>query len=251
MHLSRLVKTSEFAFSAGGNAATFDDVLPDFGPTERVGVVSRTPGSAHRAAGLVLAAVARFYELRLQVSDDFYAYPDFYVFHVGELRGYHGMIDVWPEHKEVVVGGNAESIVSAVNDRGVTRLLIEEAPPAPGLMARETVEGFRQGIRTVYSFDPFGPARPLDDVAVTPSEAGIQAIRQSAEISRSIVGGDLVARLVDGAGAPQSFRRITADEALSVLSGYGDPDPNLTMSERYRRAHALTEADLDRHRYPV
>ncbi len=251
MHLSRLVKTSEFVFTVGGEPASFDDVLPDFGPTERVGVVSRSPGSAHRAAGLVLAAVARFYELRLEKSQDFYAYPDFYVFHVGELRGYHGMIDVWPEHKEVVVAGNAESIVSAVNDRGVTRLLIEEAPPAGGLMARETVEGFRSGLVTAYSFDPFGPADSREGVAVTPSEPGVRAIRASAEISRSVVGGDVVSRLLADAGAPQSFRRIAWDEALSILSGYGASDPNLTMSDRYRQAHALTEADLDRHRHPV
>jgi hypothetical protein len=250
MHLSRLMKTAEFQFSTDGRAIRFDDVFPAFGRNDRVGIVSRTPGSAHCAAGLLLAALARFYEIRLSESDDFYSYPDFFVFHVDELRGYHGMIDVWPEHKEVLVDANPESIVSAVNDRNITQLLLEDASPAPGVMARETVEALRVRLKTAYTFDP-SPVSVATDVFVTSSSAASTTIGQSAEVSRSLLGDEVTEALKAQASQSQAFRSVSADEVLAVLSGYGPSDPNLRMSDSYRSAHALTESDMNRHRYPV
>ncbi|MGK5115688.1 hypothetical protein [Geodermatophilus sp. CPCC 205506] len=245
------MKTREFTYSVRGNAATFDDVLPDFDRNERLGIVSRTAGSSLRAAGLLLAAVGRFYEIRLAESEDFYAYPNFFVFHVGDLHGYHGMIDVWPEHKEVIVGKGPESIVSAVNDRGITRLLIEEAPRARGLMARETVEGLRESLKTAYTFDPFGAGLDGADVVVTPSSTAVGSIAESARASSSILGSELAEHLASRAAEPQFFRPLGVEEVFSVLSGYGESDPDLTFSSDYQRAHALTESDMDRHRYAV
>lgn len=249
MHLSRLLDTGAFGFSVAGATAGFDDVLPGFARNERVAIVCRTPGASHRAAGLLLAAVGRFYEIRRRESDDFYAYPDFYVIHAGRLHGYHGKIDVWPEHKEVVVAADPESVLSAINDRAVTRLLIEQAPPASGLFARETVAALRERLVTAYCFDPAG-SPGADDVVVTPSEAAATAIRQSAESSRELVGDEAADRLVDAAAAPQGFRRLGADDVLSTLAGYGASDPDLRLSERYRRALGVGEATVDRHRYP-
>ncbi len=36
------------------------------------------------------------------------------------------MFDVWPDHKEVTVPDHAEELLQAINDRGITRLLVED-----------------------------------------------------------------------------------------------------------------------------
>ena len=54
----------------------------------------------------------------------FFAYPDYFALHVGQPHGSLRKLDVFPDHKEIVVPADAESIVRAINDRGITRLLV-------------------------------------------------------------------------------------------------------------------------------
>lgn len=250
MHLSRLLRTNDFTYTIGGRRATFDDVIPDLDRDDRVAIVCRTAGATCRAAGLLLAAVARFYEFRLAESDDFYVYPNYYALHVDRLHGYNGSIDIWPEHKEVVVDADPESIVSAVNDRRITHLLIEDASLARGVMARETVEDARRQLKGAFAFSPWGPTSGAD-IVVRPSSAAAAAIAENARASSSVIGDDAAAQLATSASEPQAFRRIGTEEVLALFSGYGASDPYLRMSAAYRAAHSLTPADMDRHRFAI
>ena len=58
---------------------------------------------------------------------------------MGGPLGDHGRLDVWPRRKEVVVEDDPERILEVVDDRAITRLLVEDGsrgsrrtPVAPG-----------------------------------------------------------------------------------------------------------------------
>ena len=132
MHSSRELTSAMFAYTVAGRPAAFADVFPGFDGRDRLGVVVRTPGGALGASVLVLAAVTACYDLERARSADFFRYPDYYLFHVGQPVGPYAMLDIWPDHKEVAVpAGDPEALLRAINDRAVTRLLIEDGRPAP------------------------------------------------------------------------------------------------------------------------
>ena len=41
------------------------------------------------------------------------------------------MFDIWPAHKDVLVGTDAVERLNAITDRGVNILLVPDGPPAP------------------------------------------------------------------------------------------------------------------------
>ncbi len=102
-------------------------MFPDFDEHDRLGIVIHDDLGAAGAASLILAAVTAFYD-RLRAQDEtFFAYADYFAFHVGADTGSLRKLDVYPAHKEVVVPNDAEQILQAINDRGVTRLLVPDA----------------------------------------------------------------------------------------------------------------------------
>src|SRR5262245_58347824 len=106
-----------FAFTVAGRLASFGEVFPDFDGRDRLGIVSRSPGGALGASALILAAITAFYDLERARSTTFFRYPDYFIFHVGTPVGPYGMLDIWPDHKEVAVpAGDPEALLRAIND---------------------------------------------------------------------------------------------------------------------------------------
>lgn len=52
----------------------------------------------------------------------------------------HSSLDVWPPHKEVIVPNEPEQILEAINDRGITRLLVEDVLPLPANFFRDGLQ---------------------------------------------------------------------------------------------------------------
>jgi len=60
---------------------------------------------------------------------DFFIYPDYFLFHVGRPLGDHARLDIWPRRKEVVVPEDPQGVLDAINDRAITRLVVEDGEP--------------------------------------------------------------------------------------------------------------------------
>jgi hypothetical protein len=156
VHTSRQLTNGTFAITAGGAPASVFDLFPDFDRSDRLGIVV---GGPHRLVGaslLVLAAVHRFYELKRQLADEFWIYPDYFAFHVEGPHGHHGAVDIWPPHKEVVVGASGTELLQAINDRAITRLVVEEDGRDPGELQAEAVASARSRLRSAYAYSPRG-----------------------------------------------------------------------------------------------
>ena len=73
---------------------------------------------------------------------------------------------MYPAHKEVVVADDAEQILEAINDRGVTRLLVPDGQPTrsrptPTWSARPCHSAQRR-IRTALVYSPTGQTTGAD-----------------------------------------------------------------------------------------
>jgi hypothetical protein len=243
MHSSRELSSESFAIALDGQPACLDDVLPGFGERDRVGVVVRHPCGAVGASTLLLAAITAFYDRQRARGEDFFIYPDYFLFHVDGPFGDHSMLDVFPAHKEVVVANDAEVLLEAINDRGITWLLVEDREPATPELRRETVASARSRLAGALAYSPGGRVEGGDvriagnDVTesyvkgVLDPEGLIESIddpedpyaaalaRRAAEVNpdqRARIRAERE-RLGEQGRPVETYRRLTIDQALASL----------------------------------
>lgn len=248
MHTADLLSTREFVFSRGGELAGFPDLFPGFTTQDRIGVVALEPGDSLKAAPALLASVGAFYEELHATETDFYLYPDFFVFHVGGLKGRHSPLDVWPESKEVIVPPDPQALLAAINDRGVTRLILPHGPGADGVVMVHAAQLAARRLRTVLTT---AEGTSGHQWSVRPSEAAVPMISRCAQISAELLGDVATADWRADASAAQGYTEISVDEALSALCAAGTTDEFLGFSEEYRARAGLSEGILARDRYTV
>ena len=213
MHTT-VLRSQDFAISVDGQTAALDDVFPGFDAEDRLGIVIHHPLGAAGAGSLILAAVTAFYDHLRATGEPFFAYADYFAFHVGTDHGTLRKLDLYPAHKEVVVPNEAEAVLRAINDRGVTRLLVADGANGSGAAGasepafeRETLYSAQRRIRTALVYSPTG-LTPGADVLVrgsAQSDAYIDAMLGNPE-------GE-----AEEPRPAQSFRRTDPHRALSLL----------------------------------
>lgn len=248
MHTADLMKTREFTFSRGGDLVGFHDLLPGFTSQDRLGVVALEPGDSLKAAPLLLASVGAFYEDLRSTETGFYLYPDFFVFHVGGLKGRHSPLDVWPESKEVIVSPDPQTLLSAINDRGITRLILPNGPGAEGVVMVHAAQLAARRLRTVLSTAAGTAGHQWN---LRPSEAAVPLISRCAKASSDLLGEELTGYWRETASAAQGYTELSVDEALSALCATGTTGEFLGFSEDYCTRAGLSEGILARDRYTV
>lgn len=245
MHSSRELRSSSFEIEVGGVAATLEELFEGFGEQDRLGVVLTGPCGAVGASTLITATITAFYDIQRARGPDFFIYPDYYLFHVGRPLGDHGRFDVWPRHKEVVVRDGADRLLEAVNDRAVTRLVVEDGVAGKQPSDPAAVASARARVETCLAYSPSGRVED-PDVRITGNtvtEGYVEAIldpegrmarlraegndeRADAIAARAgEVDRDSRQRVLDGRrelaenGVPvETYRRIGLDEALGRLT---------------------------------
>jgi len=226
VHSSRELRSSSFRMTIDGEPATVPDLMPGFQDRDRLGIVVRRPCGVVGASALLLAAVTAFYDVQRERSPDFFIYPDYFVFHVGRKLGSHNRLDIWPPHKEVVVADEPEEVLRAINDRAITRLVVEDGAPGEGSFARETMASARARIVTAVAYAANGRTRDAD-VSIAGNDVTETYVGGVLEQSRDIASGerDRIAaarrQLLEEDRPVESYRRIDLDEALGLLA----PEP--------------------------
>lgn len=228
VHSAKELTSDSFDIRVDGSPARLPDVFLGFGEHDRLGVIVYEPCGALGASALILATVTAFYDVHRERGEDFFIYPDYFLFHVGGPRGDHNMLDIWPGHKEPVVPDNAEEILRAVNDRGVTRLLVHDGVPGYAALERESTASARDRIVTTLAYSPRGRVDD-GDVAVAGNEVTeryVEAVlEQSASIDVDVRNAIRASRLtlLDGGRSVETYRRISLDEALALLAAERAP----------------------------
>jgi hypothetical protein len=262
MHSSRELRSSSFEIEVGGRPARLEQLFEGFGEQDRLGVVMSRPCGAVGASALITATITAFYDLHRARGEDFFVYPDYYLFHVGRPLGDHARLDVWPRRKEVVVGEEPQAILEAIDDRAITRLVVEDrAAAAPDREAvvsdgesaergeprldPEGIASARGRIVTCLAYSPSGrvsgadvriASNPVTEgyvEAILDAETRIARLRAEAErdgaAEADAAGPGAASATLAGAGALRA--RIAAIEAR-----IGEVEPDVRM--RILRARA-------------
>jgi hypothetical protein len=232
MHTMETLIYEDFDFEMNGHVAQLEDVFPGFNQTDRIGVVVRQPGGGMGASGLIMAAVTRFYdfyrEYQEEESSTFRIYPEFFIFHVGKSHMNHFWMDIWPPHKEVIVEDDPEQILEAINDRGITRLLVEDINPSIAVFLRETTCSAEHRIVNALAYSPSGRVGKGDVKimsCLTAEGYVLDSLNMSEELSEEVKEGLRRGRqplLVNGRVA-ETYRRIEVCDAIHMLTQATEP----------------------------
>ncbi len=228
MHTSSQLRSDHFGFVVADRPGRLETIFPDFTEHDRLGVVIASDYGGAGASTVILAAVTAFYDYRRAAGDDFVAYPDFFAFHLGRPRGSLRKLDIYPAHKEIVVDDDPQAALEAINDRGITRLLVEQdgpGDPAPTQEPRELSPWSRDSalrrIRSVLSYSRTGRAADADVVVSgsAQTEVYVAAMLGGGDGDAAAETAALMRTALVRDGRPvESFRRISPDQALHSLT---------------------------------
>ncbi len=247
MHSSVELKSADFAIFIDGVRASLGELIPGFTEQTRLGVIIRHDFGAVGASSFLMAAITGFFDIqREQHPEGFFRYPDFFLLNVGRIRGHCHMLDVFPAHKEVVVPDDPEEILRAVNDRGITHLLVPDARPVEADFKTETIGSASHRIKGAFIYSPDGRVPDADveiganervdyyvwatlraadwlerDVGETVSPTRLARLRaRFGEVPDEVAESILASRdsLKRKERTVESFRQIDVEKALRMLS---------------------------------
>lgn len=138
MHVAEQLKRENLRITINGEASTPNDLFPAPHRYDRYGFVVTEPYGGLGASLLIQAAIVQFYDFLPQRRNTDPIYPEIYMFHIGGRYGDHSSFDFWPPRKEVFL--NAErptEVLSALVDRGITRLALPEGLEGDAQVLRE------------------------------------------------------------------------------------------------------------------
>jgi hypothetical protein len=169
MHTARQLSTSQFLVTHRDAPSSREELLPDWAPHDRLGVVVTEPFGAVGASHLIQLAITLFYDARpnrragrLDGTHPDAVYPEIYLFHVGGAFGDHSALDFWPARKEVSVEADALAVLDAINDRAITRLAVPEGEPSPVEHEWKEPAAARERIVSAFAYSPSGRVTAAD-----------------------------------------------------------------------------------------
>jgi hypothetical protein len=244
MHSAQELESSSFRVVVDGEETRIVDLFEGFGDQDRLGVVLSRPCGAVGASALITATITAFYDLQRARGDGFFIYPDYFLFHVGRPLGDHARLDIWPRRKEVVVPDDPQAILEAVNDRAITRLVVEDGEARDPELEPEALASARARIRSCLAYSQSGRVRDADvRIESNPvTEGYVEGLLDpETRVPRLRANGDAAlaaavearmgevapeerrriresrSALIEGGIPVESYRRIDLDEALGLL----------------------------------
>jgi hypothetical protein len=169
MHTATQLNRSMFRIMLDGADASVEQLLPDWGIHDRLGVIVHEPFGIIGVSHLIQLGIVAFYDARPsrrdgrpRYGDSLAIYPEVYVFHVGGFYGDHSWLDVFPPRKDVVLGSDASSVLESINDRGITRLAVPDVTPAPAGHAWKEPASALDRITSAFCYTPSGTTSGAD-----------------------------------------------------------------------------------------
>ena len=225
MHSTQELTSDIFAIERNGvRLSSFADLCPGFNSQDRLGVVVRHPLGSVSHANLIMSAVTAFYDELRKSGTDFFIYPDYFVFHAGCTAGECGMMDIWPDHKAVCVEDDAEAILRAVNDRGIT-LLALDSQVRDGKLQLQTKNSALSRIKQAF-LAPISGARDIDEayeIKLSSNEVVERYVNYTIDHTQGITEQEREEararrqEAVKNNNAAERYRCVSAAESLTYL----------------------------------
>lgn len=252
MHTVTQLYPDMFEAEIEGATSALADVLPGWGPLDRLGVIVDEPLGGLGASHMIQVAIVAYYEHANRRGSDLSLYPEIYAFHFGRPRGTLSAFDFWPPRREVMVSGDPLDLLDAINDRGITRLLVPDRPTreieyrpkeadaaldrtlsafaysASGRTdradvrltgtARRTEINPTRALRPVYVEETRQMAKPFKE-ADARYKVWLKAREGDVTPAERDVAEQRRASLLEGGTVSETYRRIGTREALARMAG--------------------------------
>ena len=223
MHSSTL-RGTDFMICIKGSLCDHAEYFKDFKNTARLGLLTPDGLEGVGAINLVMAYVTAFYDTYRAVSDDFFAYPDYFSFQSRMPLADYKMFDIWPDHKNVHVPDDPKSRLNAINDRGINILLLPDKSPTDHSYERPQLESARRNITRCYVYAMSGQMAHAGMTIQSQNPALLewaQSVFETAVFAQNPTiqqqKSAWLAQHTDKPNLTQSFRRISLAEALTRL----------------------------------
>ena len=157
-----------FAATRDGTAVPLEEVIPEWGADDRLGIVIREPFGSLGASLLLQVAGLLHYEVEPGRRCERPQYPQLYAFHVCSMFGDHSSFDIFPPRREVLVGEDPAELLGAINDRAITRLLVPDIPPhdlgyiAASMSGWTDEAAFRENVMSAWAYSAAGTVDAAD-----------------------------------------------------------------------------------------
>ncbi|HWL43719.1 MAG TPA: hypothetical protein VNQ73_12295 [Ilumatobacter sp.] len=156
MHTLQLLDASMFEVEIDGAASPPDSVFPDWNVHDRFGIVIHEPLGGVGASHLIQLAIVAFYAASERRRGELTVYPNICAFHVGRGHGPHADFDFWPARREVIVPDDSAAVLSAINDRAITRLAVPDGAGLNFKVNRKEWAAALDHVTTAYAYGPGG-----------------------------------------------------------------------------------------------
>ena len=220
MHSSRL-RGTDFSITYRGQDVSHARFFAGFKSTDRLGLLAPTRFDGLGAVVLVMAYVTAFYDRYREKGVDFFAYPDFFSFQESEPVANYSMFDIWPEHKNVLIGGEQPERAASITDRGVGVLLVPEGRTGEITIEPVGLASARRTIRRCFAYSSSGCAAEAD-LAVRCKDPDLA--NWARKVIDSVPGSEpdpkreYWERTIEAGSMPeQKFREIPLDRALAAI----------------------------------
>lgn len=218
VHTAQRLRSEDFEITIDGAQGSIETLWPGFTEAERLGVIVPSEHAGAGASILILAAVTAFYDRLRAGGTGFFAYPDYFIFHVGRHWGSHAKLDIFRPHKELVVAADPEQILQAVNDRAITRLLVPQGQPRDPSLEPDTRASATRRLKSALAYSPDGrvedPDVRIKGSAVT--ESFVAALLDSSPPAGSAMRQARHLLLEEGRPV-ETYRRLAVAQALGLL----------------------------------
>lgn len=220
MHSSTL-RGSDFDIRVDGKPVDHGTFFSGYTHLRRLGVFAPNGIDGAGAMNLIMAHVTAFYDCYRTASNDFFAYPDYFVFQCQDPPLNYAMFDIWPAHKCVTVGDTPGERLTAITDRGVNIMLVPEGTPREHEFERVQIASALRNIDTCYLYSDRGQVNQPQITISCAKEPFVQWGRNmfdsTGDQASQQRGVQWQAQFDSVDRIEQSYRKITRAEALSFL----------------------------------
>ena len=242
MHTAFSLKGSMFDIEMNDQLTDREELL-DWRAGDRLGIVLNSPLSALGASMLMQLVTTAYYDVRSSRRDEPH-YAEIYLFHAGGRYGDFTSFDVLPRH-ELFLSAEPGALIEAINDRAITHLAVPDGVPKSLTFPWSEPESARDRIRQCFAYGAHGRASDAD-IAITSRDPGLHhdvelALNPMAlveNIERYMDAGGLDVQLYSRALAQHVRSRldeISADEKAAAKTCHEALTDNGVMRQTYRK----------------
>lgn len=217
MHTIDALDTTDFKYVSNGRTVPKHEVLPPIAIPDRLGIVMGHGAEGLGAGTFILASVIDFYAALSDQKTEFFEYPDFYTFQATTDPADYRMFDIYPDHKNVGIEGDAESVLQAVNDRAIDILLVPNRPPSTTQIEAITRRSAERRLDACYLYAPRGRLDDPDFRIEAPREPLERWFETTAESTTDPAAEKELRARQANHRISQPFRQVSIERALEYL----------------------------------